>query len=127
MQSLAPTGGRSQTTTEIFNNCNAQLLCDDGWDLVDGGINQHRRLWLTYNFNSLTDYNGRKNYTTIVALLSVMTNVQNESKLVFGFDWKHTETLSRLLFDTTDASLERTVFSDNSWHSLHEVTCRSTA
>ena len=119
MESLAPSGSRSQTTRDIFNNCNAQHLCDDGCDLIDGGINAYRRLWLIYNFHSLTDYRGRQNYTEIVASISVVINDHHESKLFFGFDWKREETLSRLIFDADDATLEKSVFRHDAWHAVH--------
>ena len=118
-------GGRSVIAGEIFRSCNAHKLCDDGHHLVDGGINKQRRLWLADQFDSLTDYNGRQNYTTMVALLSIAMNDQCESELFFGFDWQRPETLSRLIFDETDATLAKTVFSDDVWHAVHRLPFRT--
>ena len=119
-ESLAPAGGWS-LSSDIFSHCNALNLCDDGWDLIDGGITKYRRLWLTYQFNSLTDYGGQYNYTTVLALLSVVTNPNLESELVFGFGWNRPETLSRLMFDAPDATLAKSVFCNDAWRSLHTV------
>ena len=122
--SLGLSGGRSLIADEIFRNCNAHHLCDDGCRLVDGGINHHRRLWLTYQFNSLTDYDNNQNYTSIDVLVSVIVNDQHASEVFFGFDWKRQETLSRLMFDETDATLKATVLVDDAWHSVHRLEYR---
>ena len=124
--SLSPSGNRSLVADDIFRNCGAHKLCDDGHHLVDGGINEHRRLWLTYQFDSLTDYDDRQKYTSLVALISVVANEQCGSELFFGFDWKRPETLSRLIFDKTEATLMETVFADESWHSVHRLAYRPT-
>ena len=127
MEALSPSRSRSQTTQDIFKNCNAQHLSDDGCDLIDGGINGHRRLWLIYKFHSLTDYRGRHNYTEIVALISFVIIDHRKSNFFFGFDWKHEETLSRLIFDADDATLGRTVFPDDAWHSTHHISAPTIA
>ena len=121
---LAPSRRHLNVADEIFRSCNALNLCDDGYDLVDGGINHGRRLWLTYQFTSLTDYDGRQNYTSVAALISLVRTDQFESEIFFGFGWSRNETLSRFVFDESEDTLKKTVLHKPAWRAVHAATCR---
>ena len=115
-------GGRSLVASQIFSSCNASNLCDDGFGLIDGGLNDNRRLWLTYKFNSLTDYDGRDKYTSLFALISLVSHEEHGTELFFGFDWQRPDTLSRLIMNETEPTLKETVLNDEAWHAVHRLT-----
>ena len=126
LASLGPTGNRSLIADNVFSNCNASNLCDDGHHLVDGGINQQDRLWLVYQFHSLTDYQGQSNYTSISALISAITNDQCATDLFFGFDWNQPEAPCRLIFEESEATILKTVLIDEAWRAVHRMAYRPT-
>lgn len=123
---LSPPGNRTLIADEIFRSCNAHNFCDDGHYLIDGGISKRRRLWLIYQFNSLTGYDGQHNYTSVYALLTAVTDEQNTTDVFFGFDSKHHDTLSRLVFDNPESRLRRKVLKDTLWHAVHKLKIRGT-
>ena len=116
---LAPDGGRSSITNDIFEQCNAGCLVDDGSSLVDAGITLDRRLWLIYQYHSLTDLYGDDKFISVIALLSMIQLDDESIDLTFGFDWLHNETLSRLNFENDESELSPLVFAKSNWRTLH--------
>lgn len=117
-ETLALTG-RSRIAQEIFRNCNASALCDDGHELVDGGINKNHRLWLVYRFDSLTDFSGQDHYTCISGVITVKRRDSFVSELFLGFDWQRDEALGHLLFDEREGKLKSTVLQKPAWRARH--------
>lgn len=116
--SLFPKGHQSLMGDVVFNG---SLLVDDGHQLQDAGINAHRRLWMIYRFDSLTDTNGDANYTIITTLLSITQQDDKTIDLLYGFDWQGTETLCRLILDAPENKLVDNVFSKQKWTALHSI------
>lgn len=122
---LVPDGGRSSITDYVFEQCNAGCLVDDGSNLVDAGITLDRRLWLIYQYHSLTDFYGDRKHTSVNALLSIIQLDDQSIDLSFCFDWLHNEALSRLNFENDEGQLSRFVFAKCNWRTLHRKICQS--
>ncbi|MEO1528934.1 MAG: hypothetical protein AAFX06_26230 [Planctomycetota bacterium] len=105
----------------IFQHCNSKELCADGEYICDGGINQHLRLWIVYEYRSLTDFRGESNYTYIHGLISAINRTPNESELFFGFGWQGSDPLSRLNLGIAERKLKRAVLSLKCWRSAWRV------
>lgn len=117
-------GSRETETDQLFDASGASGLVDDGRRLITGGITSQRRLWLLYCYDSLTDFDGHSNYTSVNAVVSSILTEPKTMDLWFGFDWLPSESISRLNFEPEEAKIVADVLSRNHWRALHRLQVR---
>ena len=114
----------SLESNRLHAAANASKLCDDGCSLVDGGMSKSNRLWLLYDYNSLTDFQGRDRYATFRVLLSAVFAEPDVVWLTLGYCWLSDDTLSRLHFDRNEKWIAENVLDRDHWRVVHELTQR---
>ena len=113
------TGSRLGRTDLLFRASDAQNLVCDGNTLTDAGITASRRLWLLYEYASLTNLNGNHGYTTIFAMVTSV--VESTTIVHVGFDWLHGDNPSRLTFDSRESKIRKSLLNGKSWRALHSL------
>jgi len=114
------TGARLISTSLLFQASNADGLCCDGNRLLDAGISASRRLWLMYQYDSLTEFDGTTGYTSIFVLVTVVVG-ERETVVHVGFDWLNGDRPSRLTFDASESKIQASVLNRKWWRVLHEL------
>ena len=104
--------------TKLFAGLGAKNLICDAFILVDAGITANRRIWIEYEYASLTDFDGRERYTEFFALATAI--VKDEIiNMHFGFDWKLGSEPKRHNFDVCEERLNKKILQQKFWRRLH--------
>ena len=116
-------GTRLESTNLLFNASGASSLCCDGNSILDAGISKSRRLWLFYQFDSLTNLQGLSNYSTYFGMVSSIVD-RETTRVHVGFHWMHGDRPNRLTLQKSEAKIKKTILRNDRWLALHTLNVR---